>query len=564
VGTQTSNDDFWMRIVDAVAAASHPVTLSIRAKGMSDRLLAYARGSRLSFEVPTKHWCEHTGLPYHLTRMRTEEINNLTNLNHSRRYSYADLLRKPQRADLIYRIWNYGSTCLLTWGDPDFVRRFSHSCQMGGSGFEIDSALSLKYGQERLQRDRWSIYDEPGLISTDWEDERHWFRYTVYGRLGYSSKTSARVWQRELEKRFGPEAAPILEQAYASAGKVMPLITAVHMPVHPSQIYWPEMSTGAALFSENNFNTRYGNVSYGSTEPSDPGLFYGIDEYVADLNDNYIQGKYTPIQVQGWFKQLAQEINGHLEVLEMIESLRVNLEYRKAAIDLKMNATYALYHAWKISAAYHLATYKFHLDVTHLQRAFACMSVAANKWDDLVEVGDVFHKNLEFGVGENTDRHGHWRDRKIEIKRDLDKLLSMLNEISAPSYNEDEVEQLSKFENLQAPASWVQITGFHADWPLTCRAGEDLELTVESSEMITDALPQLRYRYTNQLEGEFITLNMQPYEMGYRGIIPGEYVAKSWDLLVYVTRVETDQKVTVFPGIYHPAYPAPYHRITVT
>ena len=99
---------------------------------MSDNLLAYARGSGLKFEVPTKHWCEHTGLPYHLTRMRTEEINNLANLNHSRRYSYADLLRKPQQADLIYRLWNYGSTCLFTWGDPDFARRFSHSCQMGG------------------------------------------------------------------------------------------------------------------------------------------------------------------------------------------------------------------------------------------------------------------------------------------------------------------------------------------------------------------------------------------------------------------------------------------------
>ena len=564
VGSQISNDDFWMRIVDAVAAASRPVTLSIRAKGMSDSLLAYARGSGLKFEVPTKHWCEHTGLPYHLTRMRTEEINNLTNLNHSRRYSYANLLCKPQQADLTYRLWNYGSTCLFTWGDPDFARRFSHSCQMGGRGFEIDSALSLKYGQERLQRERWSIHSEPGLTSTDWEDERHWFRYMVYGRLGYSSKTSARVWQRELEKRFGQEAAPILEQAYAAAGKVMPLITAVHMPVHPSQIYWPEMSTGAALFGEHNYNTRYGQVSYGSTEPSDPGLFYGINEYVTDLHDNHIKGKYTPVQVLGWFKQLARDIHFNLKKLEKIISLSGNLEYRQAAVDLKMNANYALYHAWKISAAYHLAQYKNNPDVSQLQRAYVCMSVAAEKWDDLVEAGNVFNKNLEFGVGESTDRHGHWRDRKIEIEKDLIALLGMLSAISGASIGEDGVERLSKTEDIQAPPSWVQIPGFTADWPNACPAGEDLELVVEMRASMRDALPQCRYRHTNQMEGKFKTLDMVRCERGYRAVIPGQYVEKSWDLLVYVTRVDSDQKVTVFPGIYHPEYPAPYHRIIVT
>ena len=361
-------------------------------------------------------------------------MNELTNLNHSRRYSYANLLCKPQKTDLIYRLWNYGSTCLYTWGDPDHARRFSHSCQMGGSGFEIDSALSLKYGQERLHREPWFIYDKPALTSTEWEDERHWLRYVVYGRMGYSTKTSARVWQREFEKRFGREAAPILEQAYTTAGKIMPLITAVHMPVHPSHFYWPEMSTGAALFGENNYNSRYGQVSYGSTEPSDPGLFYGIDEYIADQYDTQISGKYTPIQVAGWFKHLAKDIFCCLEKLVEVDSLQDNVEYIQAVIDLKMNAGFALYHAWKISAAYHLSHYKHSTDVLHLQLALACMSVAAEKWDDLVKNGAVFHKNLEFGLGSSTDRQGHWRDRKSEIEQDLSMLSGMLGDIPGALY----------------------------------------------------------------------------------------------------------------------------------
>ena len=150
------------------------------------------------------------------------------------------------------------------------------------------------------------------------------------------------------------------------------------------------MSTGAALFAEHNYNTAYGTVSYGSTEPSDPGLFYGIDAYVADLHNHNIKGKYTPIQVAGWFKQLAQDIHCNLEKLAKIAGLSGNLEYRQAAVDLQMNAHFALYHAWKISAAYHLAQYNTGSRCFALQRAFACMTVAAEQWDALVEDGRCF------------------------------------------------------------------------------------------------------------------------------------------------------------------------------
>ncbi|MDF1512367.1 MAG: hypothetical protein P1S60_01015 [Anaerolineae bacterium] len=561
VGSQVSNDAFWMRIVDAVAAASRPVALAIRAKGMSNNLLAYARQSGLQFEVPTKHWCEHTGLPYHLTRMRTEEINNLANLNHSRRYSYADLLHKPQKCDIVYRLWNYGSTCLFTWGDPDHARRFSHSCQMGGSGFEIDAALSLKYGQQRLQRAPWSVFADPSLQSTGWEDERHWLRYMVYGRLGYSPYTSARVWQRELEKRFGQSAATFIERAHAAAGKVMPLLTAAHMPVHPSQIYWPEMSTGAALFAEHNFNTRYGQVTYGSTEPSDPGLFYGIEEYVTDVNAGKLKRKYTPLQVAGWLKQLANDIHNCLSTLHLIQDLHENLEYRQAVVDLKMVAGFAQFHAWKISAAYHLAQYGGDSDAAHLQQAFACMSAAAVKWDDLVETGAVFQMNLEFGVGAPTDRHGHWRDRKGEIEKDLVLLKKMLNNLPGGSLDEMQMARVKKREDMEVPACWVQVPAFTAEWPVSCPAGKGLELIV--SGPLCDSVPRLHYRHTNQLEGEFQTAEMELCEKGYRGVIPGVYIDPAWDLLIYVTQISDNQTVTVFPGIYHPEYPAPYHHIRV-
>lgn len=65
VGTQMSAEDFWMQCTDAMIAHAH------------------ARG--LQVEVPTKYWCEHATLPYLISAMRSEELKQLDNFNHSRR-----------------------------------------------------------------------------------------------------------------------------------------------------------------------------------------------------------------------------------------------------------------------------------------------------------------------------------------------------------------------------------------------------------------------------------------------------------------------------------------------
>jgi hypothetical protein len=122
VGTQVSAADFWNRCTDAVADVARrnarPLILDLRAKGLTDSMIDHAFAMGLHVEVPTKYWCEHAAMPHHITAMRSEELAQLDNFNHSRRYSYADLLKKPRYFDVIYRLWNYGSTNLFLWETP--------------------------------------------------------------------------------------------------------------------------------------------------------------------------------------------------------------------------------------------------------------------------------------------------------------------------------------------------------------------------------------------------------------------------------------------------------------
>jgi hypothetical protein len=110
-----------------------------------------------------------------------------------------------------------------------------------------------------------------------------------------------------------------------------------------------------------------------------------------------------------------------------------------------------------------------------------------------------------------------------------------------------------------APAAAESLPRLEAEIPLEWTAGRDL--TVEVKTGAIDRFPEgltLRHRRTNQLEGAFKSLVMKPIDEGYRGVIPGRYIRKDWDLLVYITGVLSPETVVMHPGLYNPIYPLPY------
>jgi len=551
VGTQETNVAFWKKMIAATAQADRKVKLDLRAKGLTDDMIRYAQEQGLELAVPTKYWCEHIALPYHISKMRTEELERLSNFNHSRRYSYADMLRKPRFYDIIYRLWNYGSNTIFLWGDPDYVRRFSASMQYGGAvGYEVTAPLSLKGGQASYEGEDWPIYKDRSLIHYRWEDERYWAYYLFFGRLGYSEQTDEEVWTREFSTHFG-QAAPAVEKAYRSASKILPLITTFHMPIHPSLSYWIEMSTGAALFGQHNYNQYFKEITYQDSEPSDSGLFYGISEYVRDLLGHKVKGRYTPPQVSRWLTGMAEEVQKAVAEAEEALDLSNPAEFTATKTDMLMLADLALYHANKTRAALSLSLYERTNKDADLLNAYHYAVLAGEYWQALSDKGGVYQDDLNFGVG-GVSRRYHWRDRLPEIGRDIAKLKEMLVEKG--------LEPVCGSEEYSERSSGM--ISYRSSVPAECRAGEDLVLNVELGEItrLAGGLT-MHYRHMNQLEGYFKTAEMRKTDKGYCGVIPGEYITPEWDLMVYFSCTDQNGDVHILPGVYHSAYPAPYHVI---
>lgn len=553
--------DYWNHCADAVADAGEELgrdyILDLRAKGLTEEMVNHAHSRGLQVEVPTKYWCEHAALPYHLSIMRTEELDQLDNYNHSRRYSYADMLEKPLRYPVIFRLWNYGSTNLFLWGDADYARRFSQSCALSGScGFQVNAPLALKYGYEQSHKEAWQTFVDPSLRSGRWEDERFFSWYTMFGRLGYNTQTDPEVWSSEFVRHFGGW-AETAERALAAASKIVPFVTTIHMPVHPSLRYWTELNTGWALFRENNIYEMQEydcvhSLTYGSSEPSDHGLFYGIDEYAADLTGGELRGKYTPLQYADMLFDLANEAETEIRAVPM-EELSGKPEALALTADVTMLVSFARYHGAKIRAAFALAMFERTRERSWLSDAALHMDEALGHWNDLADAGcRYYYHDLDFSTAGSKTRRGTWKDLTKELLADQAALQKML------------VEKGAVKEKLVHDVTAKGAPGLYGEWPEAVKAKEAVTIRVEAETGVClREDPVLHYRHVDQTEGLFHELSMTYVAGGYEANIPAFYVTEHWDLMVYVTARTDESACRVYPGIYHPKYPYPYHVIRV-
>ena len=563
VGTQVTAEEYWFKQLDGLAEAvkrGSAIKLEMRAKGLTDPMIRYAKDLGLDLTVSTKYWCEQSGLPHHLTRMRTEELTRLDNFNHSRRYSYADMLKKPRLHKFLYRLWNDGSTDLFTWGDPDYVRRFAESMALGNAdGFEIMPLLSLKGGPEDGKVTGWNIFDDPKYQPEGYEDSRYWLCDRLFGRIGYDADEDAEAWMRPMRQHYGNAAAPMMA-AIAAASRLIPFVVGYHMPVHPQLAYWAEFSTGGALFAEHNYNPsiKRSGVTYQNTEPGDAGLFYPINEYARDYLAGKEDGRYTPWQIAGALRDIAANAAKYLAEAESAGLPDTN-EARGAALDVKMLGEFALYHRFKIAAGVYLCLYEESGDKQYLARSLDTMRLAKEKWSVFTELGQKYHERLVFYVGNHSVcRDGNWKDFYPELDADISKLSEMLG-------NDSPVDSRGSDGCCCIPEANIRQPGWEDDVPYNCAAGQPLSISLymDGNDAFRGKV-NLRYRHTNQLEGKFISLPMELDGDVWQAEIPAEYITPEWDLMVYFEAVGLDGSAMLFPGVWNNDYMLPYHIVETT
>lgn len=489
--------EFWKRIYGVMKRHAPHVRFDARAKDFPDSLIDLAVEMGVNLRISTKYWAEQMGLPFHPTH-----INRQNQMD--RRHGYADLLRYPKKYDMHWQLWSGGTTRILLWGDPEYARRFAASAHLyGGRSYEVNEMLATKMASQPHEMAPFDLL-APSHRYYDYEFERYWHFFQVFGRLGYDPQTPAEVWQREFERRFGSVAGPHIERVLHRASWVLPMINAYNFPYQrfPTTRGWPEKQRREDL------------PEYAKAEPSDTEQFLSMSEAARLMLHGGDSAKLWPQQSSRWFAQVAKDVLEELRAAEASVGGARNREFESSVVDLKILAGLAAYHSHRALAGLSFSLWEQSRDLSALDDAIARERQAILAWQRIVEAaGDTYDANLRMGLA-RSGLTGHWRDELDELRKGLGVLEQQRQAFRPPADGPGPVIAHVPQRRL--------------------RPAEDLVV----SATVSGPRPIARVRISYQVGESFRDAALEPAgPFTYRGKIPASQLGRDFAYIMHATDV---------------------------
>lgn len=520
-------DSFWLDVFKEMKQTAPNLRLDLRAKELPESVVQSAIDVGIKFRITTKYWMEQMGMPWHPTQINPEKS--------ARRHSYADMLRYPQQYKMHWRLWNGGTSRVLLWGDPEYVRRFAESTHLyDGDGYEVNEPLATKM---EAQPHDTTIFDllNPQYRYYDYEFERYWHFFQVFGRIGYNPKTSTEVWQKEFELRFGRKAGPLVEEALNQASWILPRIIASCYPYSgfPMTRGWAEKQ-------------RLGDLpSYARDAGSDLRQFANFDEEAQILIEGGESAKILPSMTSLWFEQTSSDINKLIKKAERAIGKNRNKEFNSTITDLKILSNLALYHSRRIPAAVSYRLFERTKDVTSLEEAIAYERNAIEAWRQLIEAaGDYYTFDLMFGV-RTANLCGHWRDELIALEKGLASLEKKKADFKAESY----VKSAPKYK-IAVSANNDKFFNISHDRVVSAPVNKPITISIKVTASAGVKWLHLLYRSVNQ-DVEYQTLPMESSgeRDTYQVIVPAEQINPKWDFMYLIEVMDNNGRGKIYPDL---------------
>jgi hypothetical protein len=520
--------EFWKGVFDMLKEKAPKLIVDLHAKEVSDTIVHEGQNRGLTIRMSTKYWMEQMGLPFHPTH-----TNRITDNNY-RRHGYADMLNYEEHYKVFYRIWG-GTTRVLLWGDPEYARQFAASTHIhNGAGFGVNEPLTTKMHAQPHDAKPFSLLN-PKYRYYDYEFERYWHFYQVFGRTGYNPATPSDVWDEEFNRHFGVKTAPFIQQALNTASWVLPRIVASCFPLvgFPLASGWAEKQ-------------HFGDLpDYAKTTPSDVQQFASFNDEAKILMEKGETAKILPSRNSVWFKQTSDQINQHINQAEKAAGKKLTNELISTLTDLKILSNLALYHSRRIPAAVSYRLFENTRDVSALDDALRYEKEAIIAWEQIVDAaGDVYADTLKMGPRTRT-LVGHWRQELTSLQTGLEKLEQMRK-----NYQHTDSAKKATLYQSSADINYTKLFRVTHNPIAIAHAGQPVTVKVKVSAAAGLKWVHLLYRDVNQYE-DFKTLDMSLTldKDVYEATIPGENIKSKWDLMYLIEIMDLNKKGIIYPDL---------------
>lgn len=522
---------FWSDVFRMMKETAPNLRLDLRAKELPEPVIHSALDIGINFRIATKYWMEQMGMPYHPTRTNPERSEI--------RHSYAYLLRYPQQYKMHWRLWNGGTTRILLWGSPEYARRFAESTHLyDGDGYEVNEPLATKMEAQPHDAKPFELL-KPEYRYYNWEFERYWHFFQVFGRIGYNPDTSPEVWNKEFERRFGKKAGPLVEKALHQASWILPRIITSSYPysLFPTTRGWAEKQ-------------RLGDLPvFAKAQLSDLQQFATFDEEAQIRIEGGETPKILPSANSRWFERTSSDISKLIGQAERSVGNNRNKEFNSTLTDLKILSSLALYHAHRIPAAVSYRIFERTQNPSALDDAIAHERNAIEAWRGIVAAADVYADDLMLGVCV-ANLCGHWKDElaalekglaSLEEKRQRFKIEAGTSKIpektvsryqSALNENDDNLFQFKHVPVISIPS------------------GAPLTVNVQVSAPAGVKWVRLRYRSVNQ-DLEYGTLEMLPTgeKDVYEATVPAGEINPEYDFMYFIEAMDNKGRGRIYPDL---------------
>ncbi len=393
--------EFWNSIYNAIGGSVHPnIAIDMRAKGFTDDLIDQANQSGLNIRITTKFWGEQMGLPYAPLQLgRADQF--------IRRHGYADLLNHPKQMKMHYRLWNFGTTRVLPWADPQYAKNFvKNVVELDGDGFEVNEPLAFK-----MAGVKGNTYDvlQKKYQYYDWEWKRYSHFYQIFGRIGYDPNLNENYCISDFENSYGKIAGPLLMSAFHKASRILPRINAYALYDISADYSWAEKQ-------------RWGDLpTYASTLPSDVGQFLSMQKATRLDLAGKTSPKVHPNTTARWFENQSKDVMDLVNQAEKEKKGPMDKAFTAMIKDLTILSLLGDYHAKRIPAGMNYALYTQTGNSQAYLDALKSEKEAINTWKKIVELTEGYF-NDDLIMGDTKRMRGNWKDELNLLEEGYKKL----------------------------------------------------------------------------------------------------------------------------------------------
>lgn len=107
------------------------------------------------------------------------------------------------------------------WGDADYVREFIKNLPSS------EQTEGFHMGSDGYVWGREFVSTEPES-TRELEIEKHWYKFMLWGRLGYNPNLTNEFFEKAMQQRFPEKPTKKLQEVWAQASKIIPAVNRAH------------------------------------------------------------------------------------------------------------------------------------------------------------------------------------------------------------------------------------------------------------------------------------------------------------------------------------------------